>query len=166
MEYAIIVATTENNVIGIDNKMPWHLPADLQFFKKTTLNAPIIMGSNTWVSIGSKPLPKRLNIILSSSLKDVPEGVLVFETFDKMHAFLLTLDITTAFIIGGGSIYQQFLDKASTVYLTRIHIDIPGGMVFFPEIRNTDWQKVWSAPQEKDEKNTIDFTFEKWIKPQ
>lgn len=168
MKYAMVVAATENNVIGIDNKMPWHLPEDLKFFKQTTLNAPIIMGKNTWVSIGSKPLPKRLNIVISRTMQqaELPEGVLLFNSFEAADAYLNAQEgaVETSYIIGGGQLYKDTFDKTDIIYRTLIHANIDNGMVFFPEINNLEWQKVWEAPYYKDERHAYDFTFEKWIR--
>src|SRR5690606_15276299 len=101
MKLILVVAAAENNVIGVQNELPWHLPDDLKFFKKITLNKPVIMGKNTWLSIG-KPLPNRLNIVISTTLEEVPEGVLRFDTLKASLEYLQSLNIPEACIIGGG----------------------------------------------------------------
>lgn len=169
MKLISIVAASENNVIGINNKMPWHLPDDLKFFKKTTSGYPIIMGRNTWVSIGSKALPNRTNIIISSSMKqDKLHGAVVLPSFEAALDYLDTqVDFTDkerkAFVIGGGQLYRQVLPQCQEIFMTRIHTTIEEGMVFFPEIRNAGWKKVWEEPHPKDDKHAFDFTFEHWL---
>lgn len=166
MKLISIVATTENNVIGIDNKMPWHLPDDLKFFKKITLGAPIIMGKNTWLSLGSKALPKRLNIIISSSMADDQEGAKVFDSLENAIGYLKQSEepVTQAFIIGGGQIYKSTMDVIDEMYITRIHTQIENGVVFFPEFDKRIWNRAWHEFHEADEKHAFSFTFEHWIK--
>ncbi|RQO29896.1 hypothetical protein DBR32_15075 [Taibaiella sp. KBW10] len=168
MKLISIVAASENNVIGIDNKMPWHLPDDLKFFKRTTSGYPIIMGKNTWMSIGAKPLPNRTNIIISTSLTNDIPGAVVLSSFEAAQDYIKTnVDFSDkepkAFIIGGGQLYREVLSKCAEIFMTRIHTQVVDGMVFFPEIRNTTWKKVWEERHTKDEKHAYDFTFEHWL---
>jgi len=161
MKLTIVVAASENNVIGRDNEMPWHLPDDFRFFKKMTMDKPVIMGRNTFVSLG-KILPGRLNIIISSSMKDAPEGVKVFATVEAALAYLGKEGIPEASIIGGGQIYKSTLGITDIVYLTRIHTVIDDGTTFFPELDKDEWQLTWQEYHPKDEKHLYDFTFQKW----
>jgi len=161
MKLTIVVAASENNVIGRDNDMPWHLPDDFRFFKKMTMDKPVIMGRNTFVSLG-KILPGRLNIIISSSMKEAPEGVKVFGTIEAALAYLEKEGIAEASIIGGGQIYKATLDITDIVYLTRIHTVIDDGTTFFPELDKDKWQLTWQEYHPKDEKHLYDFTFQKW----
>lgn len=163
MQISIVVAASENNVIGVDNQLPWHLPDDLKFFKKATLGKPVIMGKNTWRSIG-RALPGRLNIVLSTSLKEVPEGVMIFEDFEAAMHYLQEERVEEACIIGGGSIYSQTLQHADIVWLTRVHTQIENGTAFFPLLSPGEWQREWAEEHQADEKHNFSFTFEKWVR--
>ncbi len=166
MKLISIVAASENNVIGIDNKMPWHLPDDLKFFKKTTTASPIIMGKNTWLSLGSKALPNRVNIIISSSLEDNQTGAHVFPNLDAAIAWLgeQQTAIEKAFIIGGGQLYKATMELIDEMYITRIHTQVENGMVFFPDFDKEIWSCEWSEFHEADDRHQYSFTFEHWIK--
>jgi len=160
MKLILVVAAAENNVIGVQNELPWHLPDDLKFFKKITLNKPVIMGKNTWFSIG-KPLPNRLNIVISTTLEEVPEGVLRFDTLKASLEYLQSLNIPEACIIGGGYLFKEALPLAATIYLTRVHTQIENGEVFFPALPAI-WKKVWEEHHHKDERHIYDFSFQQW----
>lgn len=161
MEIKIVVAASENNVIGINNDLPWHLPNDLKFFKKTTLGKPIIMGKNTWLSLG-KPLPGRLNIVLSSSLNNMPEGVLLFKNLHSALSHLETQNVPEVCIIGGGQLYKSAIDIADTIYLTRVHCHIDNGTAFFPDLDTKVWHLIWEEQHGVDERHKYAFTFQKW----
>ncbi|HOQ79252.1 MAG TPA: dihydrofolate reductase [Candidatus Absconditabacterales bacterium] len=118
----------KNRTIGKDNKLPWHYPEDLQYFKKTTSGFPIIMGLNTYYSIG-RPLPNRRNIVLSSQEIQI-EGVEIFHSIPELLETVK--DEKEIFVIGGASIYKQFLPLADKVYLTEIKKEYDGD-TFFPE---------------------------------
>ncbi|OJV54381.1 MAG: hypothetical protein BGO31_09435 [Bacteroidetes bacterium 43-16] len=165
MKLISVVAASANNVIGIDNKMPWHLPDDLKFFKQTTSGFPIIMGKNTWLSLGQKPLPNRANVVISNSL-EAAAGAIVVKDIEQAISLLETSHpgLEKAFVIGGGQIYKATMDIMDEMYVTRIHTVIDNGMVFFPEFAESDWEKVWSEFHDKDEKHLFSFTFEHWIR--
>ena len=129
MTLSLIVAITKNNVIGKDNQMPWHLPADLAWFRKNTTGKPVIMGRKTFESIG-RPLPKRTNNVLSSP-PYVSEGDIRKENYDSAVDFVKEFD--EIMLIGGGELFKQYLPKADKLYLTQIQADIDGD-TFFPEI--------------------------------
>ena len=170
MKLISVVAASENNVIGRNNTMPWHLPDDLKFFKKMTLGGPVIMGKNTWVSIGAKPLPKRPNIVVSTTMPEDTPGAIVVHSFEAAIAYIkehVSFEGTEekVSLIGGGQLYRQVLDQCDEIYMTRVHTEMEGGTVFFPEIRNNpNWKKVWEEPHAKDEQHIYSFTFERWIK--
>ena len=170
MKLISVVAASENNVIGMNNTMPWHLPDDLKFFKKMTLGGPVIMGKNTWVSIGARPLPKRVNIVVSTTMPQDTPGAVVVHSFDEAMTYIreqVSFDgeEEKVSLIGGGQMYRQALDQCDEIYMTRVHAEIEGGTVFFPEIRNNpDWKKVWEEAHPADEKHIYSFTFERWIK--
>ena len=152
---SIIVAMAKNRVIGKDNDMPWHLPADLQHFRKMTSGKPIIMGRKTYESIG-RPLPKRHNIIISRNSDYVVEGCDVVDSLDA--AVKVAGDVEELFIIGGGFLYNQTIDAADKLYLTFIDLDVEGD-TFFPNYEHLNTTKVFSEEHSKDEKNPYDYEF-------
>jgi len=152
----MIAAMANNRVIGLDNKMPWHLPADLQHFKAVTTGKPVIMGRKTFESIG-RPLPGRRNIIITRNTDYKAEGI---ETVISPEAALsLVCDVEEVMIIGGGNVYQQFLTQAERLYLTFIDLDVEGDTQF------PDYQAVanWEVKEEQvklpDEKNKHSYKF-------
>jgi dihydrofolate reductase len=149
------VAHANNRVIGKNNDMPWHLPADLAYFKKTTLGKPIIMGRKTYQSIG-RPLPGRKNIVISRDNNFQAEGVEVVNSVDA--ALALVVDSAEVMVIGGGAIYQHCLAAAQRLYITHINADIDGD-THFPEYDLTVWQKVASDIRPSDEKNPYQLNF-------
>jgi dihydrofolate reductase len=131
-----IVCTSENWIIGKDGDMPWHIPEDLRFFKKTTMGCPVVMGRRTFESIG-RPLPGRLNIILTRDENyAVPDGVEVTNSIDNAIEIAkkadLSPEINDVFIIGGGEIYKQSMSMIERLYLTRIHREIEGDTIYGP----------------------------------
>ena len=158
MTISIIVAMTNNRVIGKDNEMPWHLSDDLKNFKKLTLGKTVIMGRLTYDSIG-KPLPNRKNIVLSRSLKDKKVNVLssVEEALD------ITSSEEEVFIIGGQDIYLQTIKKATKLYITMINSEIEGDK-FFPNIDLSQWKIIDSLAYSKGEFNSHDFTAQVYIR--
>jgi len=157
MILSLIVAASENGVIGKDNDLPWHLPADLKHFKKITSGHCIIMGRNTYESIG-RPLPKRTNIVVSSNRSLAIEGCLVVHSVDEAIELTKQHESEEAFIIGGATLYNTCLDKAEKIYLTRVHTEIQGD-TFFPEIDMNNWEVVSEEYHEKDEKHLYNFSF-------
>ena len=158
MSISIIVAMTNNRVIGKDNEMPWHLSDDLKNFKKLTLGKTVIMGRLTYDSIG-KPLPNRKNIVLSRSLKD--------KKVDVLSNVEEALEVTSAeeevFIIGGQDIYSQTIKKATKLYITMIDCEIKGDK-FFPNIDLSEWKIIDSLAYSKGEFNSHAFTAKVFIK--
>lgn len=134
-----IVATSENNVIGVSNDLPWHVPEDLKFFKDKTAHSIVVMGRKTYDSLG-KPLPKRVNIIISQSARpeDFPEGVLLFRDIPsavkKAQELGAEKGLSEIFIVGGSEIYKQTLELGlvNRVYLTKIYTHIEKGDAFYP----------------------------------
>lgn len=153
---SLIVATGENNVIGLNNKMPWHLPADLAYFKRVTTGHAIVMGRKTFESIG-RPLPKRTNIILTRDKN--------FQATDChiIHSVEAALELSKQdqlFIIGGAEIYKQFLPHADKIYLTHIHQNFEGD-TFFPKLTD-EWKLVSTEKHDPDEKNQYEYEFRKY----
>ncbi len=152
---SMIVAHAADRVIGKDNDMPWHLPADLAYFKKTTLGKPIIMGRKTYESIG-RPLPGRKNIVISRDGEYRAEGVEVVSSVEA--ALSLVDDVEEVMVIGGGAIYQHCLPSADKLYITHIDARIDGD-TFFPEYDLNIWEKVTSEGRAADEKNQYQLDF-------
>lgn len=153
---AIVVAVAENNVIGKDNQLMWHLPADLKHFKKVTMGHPILMGRKTYESIG-KPLPGRTSIIITRQPEYKAEGCIVVNSVQEAVTKAEQLD-DQAYLIGGAEIYRQALDVTDTIYLTRIHHKFEGD-TFFPELQEEEWETVSEEHHEPDEKNKYRYSF-------
>lgn len=152
----IVVAMAENRVIGKDNQLIWHLPADLKHFKNLTINKPIIMGRKTFESIG-KPLPNRTSIIITHQQNYQPEGAMVVHSIEEAiaKAKAISEDIC---IIGGATIYRQALPFTDVIELTKVHHTFEGD-TFFPEINSSDWQEQERQDFEPDEKNKYAYSF-------
>jgi len=162
MILSFIVAISENNAIGKDNQLPWHLPEDLKFFKRTTMGKPVVMGRKTYESLG-KPLPGRLNIVVSGN-KDLvlPEGVLLYSDLDAAIARLQQEPTEEGFIIGGGQIFAETMATADRMYITRVHTEIADADAFFPDIDHTHWKMVWEEKHDADEKHKYAYTFQQF----
>jgi len=153
---------SENNAIGRDNDLPWRLPDDLKFFKRTTLGSPVLMGRKTFESLG-RPLPGRLNIVVSGqSDLTLPDGVLLYSDLQKAVKRLEEEDTEQGFIIGGGKIYEQLMPQLDRIYLTRVHTEIQDAHTYFPHIDHAHWKLTWQEEHEQDEKHAYSFTFQQW----
>jgi dihydrofolate reductase len=157
MHLSFIVAASLNQVIGINNQLPWHLPADLKYFKKLTTGHTIVMGRKTYDSIG-KPLPNRENIVITRSKDFKADGVVIKYSVDE--ALQYCKDKEQVFVIGGEEIFKQMMDVVHTIYLTIVHITIENGDAFFSVLEKDEWQLTQSEFHNKDEKNELDYTFE------
>ncbi len=151
---SLIAAMGQNRVIGNNNKLPWHLPADLQFFKNTTTGKSIVMGRRTWDSIG-RPLPGRKNIVITRNNNFAPKGVTVANSLENAIA---AADSEEVMIIGGATIYEQSMPLADHLYITRINHYFEGN-VFFPEIDPIHWEENFCHSHKADEKNRFDYDF-------
>ena len=154
MKIALIAAIAQNNAIGNDNRLIWHLPLDLQFFKRTTLNGTIIMGRKTFDSIG-KALPNRTNIVISTNPELNAPGCKVVP---DLNAALAVAGGKEVFIVGGASIYAQSMGIAHRLYITKVHHRFEAD-TFFPEIDFTVWKEISREDHFKDEKHAYDFSF-------
>ncbi len=157
MIISCIVAIAKNNVIGKDNDIPWYLPADLQYFKKTTLNHHILMGRNCYNSIG-KPLPKRTNVIITRDAFFMSSNCLVARSIDEALAMAHENGEEEVFIIGGGQIYEQTKQLWDKLYLTEVDLEVDGD-IYFPEINSSEWNILSEDHHEKDDKNDFNYTF-------
>ena len=156
MIISIITAMDMNQLIGKDNGLPWKIPADLQFFKKVTMSKPIIMGRKTFESIG-RPLPGRQNIIITRDKTYTAEGCDVIYSIDD--AVEVAGDVEEVMVIGGANIYQQFLNKADRLYLTRVMGKFDGD-AWFPELDFSQWALSEKEDHQADEKNECDYSFQ------
>src|SRR3989338_2229679 len=157
---SIIVATSENNMIGHLNKIPWYMPQDLKHFAAVTKGHTVIMGRNTYESIFArlgKPLPERKNIVVTRNADFKAQGCTIVHSLDE--ALKKTLGEEENFVIGGSQLYAEALAKTDRIYRTRIHTTLEGD-AFFPELAATEWKLVESKPETKDEKNPFDATYE------
>lgn len=151
----LIVAATDAGVIGRDDKMPWHLPADLAHFKLLTWGKPILMGRKTFASIG-RPLPGRTNIVLTRDQAWSHPGVTAVHTLDA--AFAAAAAAPEVMVIGGAQVYAECLPRATRVELTRIHADIPGD-THFPALDPGRWREVARSEHAADARNAHALTF-------
>lgn len=152
----IVVAKSENNVIGNNNELIWHLPNDLKHFKNLTSGHPVIMGRKTFDSIG-KPLPNRINIVITRNEEWRSEGTFRADSLQEAIEIGKETD-SEIFIIGGGNIYEQALDWADAIEVTKVHQEFEGDTKF-PEIDLKIWKEVSRENFKKDEKNPFDYSF-------
>ncbi|MEN9522072.1 MAG: type 3 dihydrofolate reductase, partial [Bacteroidota bacterium] len=158
MKISIIVATSKNNAIGVNNQLPWHLPADLKYFKQLTTGHVIIMGSNTFLSIG-KPLPNRTTIVITTQTNPdwLVDGIHIVHSIAEAIDKAKSLNETECFIIGGAKIYQQTLHLADIIYKTEIDVMIENADAFFPSLNATEWKLVAQQNHLPDEKNKMNY---------
>ena len=152
---SLIVAVARNGVIGRDNDLPWHLPADLQFFKRITSGHTIILGRKNYESIG-RPLPNRTNIVITRDVNYRAEGCAVVNSIDAALAAAGGQD--EIMVIGGAEFYRQVLPQTDTINLTRIHATFTGD-TFFPELNAADWREVDRSDHDADSSNPHDYSF-------
>ena len=161
MTLAAIVVTDQKNAIGKNNQLLCHLPADLKFFKSTTMGCPIIMGRKTYESIG-RLLPGRKNIVITRSSDYKIEGAEIYHT---VEAAIKSCREEKVFIIGGAEIFRQTLPRISEVYRTLIQHSFEAD-AWFPELKPSEFGMVWEECHSADEKNKFDYCFQKWERVQ
>ncbi|MEO5703189.1 MAG: type 3 dihydrofolate reductase [Gammaproteobacteria bacterium] len=155
MTISLIVAMSRNRVIGKGNALPWHLPADLKYFKRITLGKPIIMGRKTFESIG-RPLPGRANIIITHERDYQATGCTVVHSIDD--ALTAAQGNEEIMVIGGAKLFEQILPRADRIYLTEIAEDFVGD-VFFPALNQNDWRETQRTTHQPDDKNSYAYSF-------
>lgn len=155
---AAIWAQDENGLIGKDDKLPWHLPNDLAFFKSTTENNTIVMGRTTFEGMGKRPLPNRRTIVLTSNRHYQAEGVAVMHSLQEVLDYAETFEGIT-FITGGASVYQEFLPSCTVLYRTVIHESFEGD-TFFPPVNWDEWTMINISEGLVDDKNSFKHSFE------
>lgn len=156
MIISMIAAMANDRIIGDDNQMPWHLPADLQHFKRVTMAKPVVMGRKTFESIG-RPLPGRRNIVITRNANYKAEGIEVVSSPEE--ALTLLEGTEEVMVIGGGNIYSQFLPLAERLYLTFIDLTVTGDTQFPDYEKGYQWVEVESEVNQPDERNKYGYTF-------
>lgn len=158
---SIIVAIANNNAIGKDNQLLWHIPEDLKRFKELTLGHKMIMGKKTWFSLPKRPLPGRESIVLTDAAEDHFEGAKMAGSIAEV---LKLCDAESEnFIIGGGSVYAQFLPVANKLYITRVHADFDAD-TFFPEIPAEEWLLTSQEHIPAQEDQPLSYTYQVFIR--
>jgi len=152
---SIIVALSENNVIGTGNRLPWKISADLRRLKNLTMGHHLLMGRKTFESIG-RPLPGRVNIIITRNENFKAEGCVVTKS---MHEALeVSRNDSETFVFGGGEIFREAISLVRKIYMTRVHAEIAGD-TFFPVLNPDEWKEVSREDHTKDEHNEYDYSF-------
>jgi len=154
-----LVAVSENNVIGKDNDLIWHLPKDLKHFKTLTTGHTMIMGRKTWEAIGAKPLPKRKHIVITRNDGYKAEGAIVVTSVSEALKHIEGDE--QAFIIGGAEIFNLTMSIVNRIEITYVHHTFEGD-TFFDDLKKEDWELVWKKKFFKDKKHKYDFTFARY----
>ena len=158
----LIVAIAENNAIGIAGDLLCHLPNDLKHFKEITMGATVVMGKNTFFSLPRRPLPNRRNIVLTTDTEFTYENTEVAHSIEQLYTLLNEEE--EVFIIGGGKVYEQFINTVDKLYVTHIHHTWEDADTFFPKIDPNTWQCVSEEHHEADEKHLYPYTFAVYTK--
>jgi dihydrofolate reductase len=163
MIISLVAAVSDNNAIGKNNQLLWHLPNDLKFFKNTTWAMPVIMGRKTFESVNNQPLNGRTNIVITRQPQKIqaPQGVFVVPDLDKALQQAATTDAKEAFVVGGGEIYKEALPLANKLIITRVHTQIEGD-VFFPVFDTAQWQQTYGLDFAADQKHAYPYSFQVW----
>lgn len=156
MSISLIAAMDRNRTIGVGNKLPWRLPAEMAYFTRNTVGKTVIMGRKTFESL-PKPLKDRRNVVLTRRQEYRPEGC---ETVHSIDEALRLFKDEELMVIGGADIYAQFLPFADTIYLTAVDAKVEGGDAYFPYFSNSEWELTEIEKREADEKNAYAFTFQ------
>lgn len=157
MILSAIVAISNNNVIGKDNELPWYLPADLKYFKKITINHPVIMGRKSYEAIG-QPLPKRTNIVLTQDPYYLSSNILIAHSIEEALALAYDLESDEVFVIGGAMIFEICMPLLDRLYITEIHADFDGD-TYFPDWNREEWNLISEEHHSSDKKNEFDYSF-------
>ncbi|MDO6429842.1 dihydrofolate reductase [Flavitalea sp. BT771] len=163
MIISLIVAASTNNVIGKDNKLLWHLPNDMKYFRNTTWGMPVIMGRKTYDALAGEPLPGRFNFVITRNREWDPHNEKV-KVVDNLAAAVTAAGDTDAkevFVIGGGEIYHQSMSIADKIYMTRVHTEVEGD-TYFPVIDEGKWRLTNNLDFPVDEKHAYAYSFQVW----
>ena len=163
MIISAIVATGLNNEIGVDNDLPWHLPADLKFFKETTLKKYVLLGRKSFESIG-RPLPGRTNIVITRDKDYYHSGIIIKHSISDGILYAKENGQDELFVLGGSNIYGQTQEIWDQFYQTKINVEIPHATAFFPKVNYDNWSLAWSEEHQADEKNKYNYSFNKYVR--
>lgn len=164
MIVSLVLAASDDNAIGKNNQLLWHLPNDMRFFKNTTWGMPVIMGRKTFEALAGEPLPGRFNIVITrkSDWQASRPGVWVANTLESALVRSRETNCNEVFVIGGGEIYTQALPVADRIYLTRVHATFPDADTFFNGFIEKEWKLKSRIDCYKDDKHAFDYSFEIW----
>jgi dihydrofolate reductase len=162
MEITLIAAIDNNRAIGFDNKLPWHLPDDLKFFKAQTQGGVVVMGRKTFESLGCRPLPNRRNIVLTRQVDWHHEGVEVATDWQALKMMLNQEGVQVVWVIGGGEIYATCIYDATQLVLTQVDTQLPNADAWFPEWSSDQWRLVSQIPHVTDDKHCFAFAWQTW----
>jgi dihydrofolate reductase len=159
---SLVVAAAENNAIGKDNQLLWHLPNDLKFFKNTTWGMVVVMGRKTFEAV-NKPLPGRVNIVITRQTNWTAEGAVTATDLNDALKKAAETNCKEIFVIGGGEIYKQSMAICNKIYITRVHATLDGD-TFFPVIDESNWTLASNEDFEADAKHAYSYSFQVWVK--
>ena len=162
MIISLVVAASENNAIGRDNKLLWHLPNDLKSFKNITWGMPVVMGRKTFESINKEPLKGRLNIIITRQKNFTAKGFIVVNDLDDAAFIAQGHDYKELMVLGGGEIYKEAINIADKIYITRVHAMFEDADTFFPKLNEHEWTLTSNKDFAADEKHAYDYSFQVW----
>jgi dihydrofolate reductase len=162
MEKCLIVAVADNLAIGVKGGLPWHLPADLKYFKEKTRGFPVIMGRTTYFSLPFRPLKGRKNIVLNLGWDPIPEEVVCVNSFEEAYAAAEPAE--RCFVMGGASVYRQAIDSMDRLYITHVHTTIPDADAYFPEINSDIWEVESRSGLLTDETTGLTFEFVVYVR--
>ena len=162
MIISFVVAASENNAIGKNNQLLWHLPNDLKFFKNVTWGMPVLMGRKTFEALKSQPLNGRVNIVLTRNKHFKAQGAAVVNKFKDALFFATQNDYKELMILGGGEIYKELMPKGDKIYLTRVHATFEDADAFLPEIDENKWKLTSNEDFPSDEKHAYSYSFQLW----
>lgn len=163
MIISLIVAASTNNAIGKDNKLLWHLPNDMKFFKNTTWGMPVVMGRKTFEALAGEPLPGRFNFVITRNKAWDPgrDKVQIAPDLPSAIKMAADTDCKETFVIGGGEIYRESMSIADRIYMTRVHANLDGD-TFFPVIDEASWTMISHLDFPADEKHAYAYSFQLW----
>ena len=164
MIISLVVAASENNAIGKDNKLLWRLPNDLKFLKNITWAMPVAMGRKSFESIDSQPLNGRVNIVITRQKDFKAPGAVVVGSLDDAIFVASEHDYNELMVLGGGEIYKEAMPKADRIYITRVHAVFEDADTFFPEIDTNKWELTSNEDFQVDEKHAYPYSFQVWNK--
>ena len=158
MQKCLIVAIGQNHEIGVKGALPWHISADLQYFKRTTRGFPVIMGRTTYFSLPLRPLPGRKNIVLNLGGDPIPEATCVY-SFEEAYREAEATGADKCFVMGGASVYRAAMPDMDLLYITHVHTEVKEADAFFPVINPEVWQRVSTSETHTDPETGYTFEF-------